>query len=155
AIAHVAAAEADAFGPVVEVERTGEFHVDAAHADAGAADAREIGLAAQLEREAAIEDVVEAVEFIVAIGVHRTDEVAQAFGHVNEEFVGADAATVRNLIAGEFADGVFIAERGMGVAGDGFLGLRPAENRRAPARPLLLVAAGAGVVLILQAQETN
>src|SRR5262249_32256802 len=75
-IAHVGAAPREAVAPVGEVEARllSESHVDAALTDTFAAHAREIGLAADLEREAAVEDVVPHVPFGKARRVHGADE---------------------------------------------------------------------------------
>ena len=80
AVGDVRAALGQALAPVGEVDLVdlAELHVDAALADAAAADAREVGLAADLEREAAVHDVIPAVPLRHAGGVHGADEVAQA-----------------------------------------------------------------------------
>ena len=78
AVADVRAALGQALAPlgVIDLVDLAELHVDAALANAAAGDAREIGLAAGLEREAAVHDVVPAVPFRHARSVHCTDEVA-------------------------------------------------------------------------------
>src|SRR5262249_28389939 len=68
----VRAALGESFGPGREVDLVdlAELDIDAPLADAAAGDAGEIGLAAGLEREAAIHDVIPAVPFGHAVGVH-------------------------------------------------------------------------------------
>ena len=80
AVGDVRSSLGDAVAPLGEVDFVdlAELHVDAALADAAAGDAREVGLAADLQREAAVHDVVPAVPFRHAVGVHRADEVAHA-----------------------------------------------------------------------------
>src|SRR5581483_4722381 len=71
---------ANALAPLGEIDLVhfAELHVDAPLADPAAADAGEIGLAAGLQREAAIHDVIPAVPLRHASGVHGADEIADA-----------------------------------------------------------------------------
>src|SRR5439155_10260250 len=98
AVGDVGPALAQALAPGGEVDLVdlAHLHVDAALADATAADAGEIGLAADFEREAAVHDVIPAVPLRHALGVHGTDEITQALGGGHENLLRADAAQFRH-----------------------------------------------------------
>src|SRR5204863_5470377 len=73
-----------------------ELDVDAALPHTALADTGEIGLAAGLEREAAVHDVVPAVPLRHAGRIHGTDEIAQALSAGDADLLGADAVHLGN-----------------------------------------------------------
>src|SRR6187551_3763213 len=108
AIAHIATAFANSLAPVFINKLAGCLHIDAPHADSLAGNTGEIGLTAGPHPEAAIERVIPHVELLLAIGVHRGDEVdggdRLAIGtryfvrDIDDVFVGTDAVVLRNGI---------------------------------------------------------
>src|SRR4051794_30845619 len=92
AIAHVAAAIANAVGPGVVVEAlVAELDIASPQPDALPVDARKIGLAADARREAAVERVIPDVHLPGIRRVDGRDEIAHAVHGVDDELVGADA----------------------------------------------------------------
>ena len=79
AVGDVGTALGQALAPGGKVDSVdlAELHVDAALADPAAGDAGEIGLAAGLEREAAVHDVIPAIPLRDPQRVHGADEIAQ------------------------------------------------------------------------------
>ncbi len=68
----------------VDLVDLAELHVDPALADPAAGDAGEIGLAAGLERKAAVHDVIPAIPLGHALRVHGADEIAQPLAVVTQ-----------------------------------------------------------------------
>src|SRR5262249_44007085 len=142
-----AAAVGDRLAPAVIIDLAVHLAVDAAHADAVAADAGEVGLAAGADAEAAVERVVPHVELGAAVGVHGRDEVdgrdrlavgaGDLVGDIDHVFVGADAVVggdaevrqaVRAVLAGHLADDACQPRGGVGRPADGALFLGPAQG---------------------------
>ena len=73
-----------------------EFDVDSPLANSTAAHAREIGFAADFEREATIQQVIPRVPFLDASSVHGADEVADPFGRRHTDFHRTDAVHFRD-----------------------------------------------------------
>src|SRR6185436_1889629 len=78
-VAHVGASTRQAVAPGGKVNPLlfSELHIDAALADSLAAHARKIGLTADLEREAAVQDMIPHIPFGNPWRVHRADEIAR------------------------------------------------------------------------------
>src|SRR5690242_19666763 len=114
AVAHVASALTDAFGPGIEVQFAVQFYVGAADAHPLAVNAGKVGLAAGAGAVAAIEGVVPHVELGYGIGIDRGNEVDggnltsvgtfHGVGNVDNVFVGPNAVIRWD---GECGDGGF------------------------------------------------
>src|SRR5262245_1768375 len=97
-VGHIGAPLGQTGAPVGEIDALyfAELHVDTALADACAAHAGKVGLAAHLERKTAVHDVIPAIPFGNARGVHGTDEVAQTLRRGDEDLLSADAVQLGN-----------------------------------------------------------
>src|SRR5205814_3620788 len=78
-------------GAIIDMVDLTELDVDPPLADTGAAHAGEVGLAADLKREATIHDVIPAVPLSQAGGVHGANEITKALGYRDEDLLSADA----------------------------------------------------------------
>src|SRR5258706_16064123 len=97
-ITHIRSPARETIAPRREIEARllSELHINAALANAFAAHAREVCLAAHLQGEAAIEYVIPHVPFGGARRVHRADEIACAVRHRNANLHRADAVHGRD-----------------------------------------------------------
>src|SRR5262245_14650197 len=78
-------------GPEIDLVHLAEVNVDPSLPDPAAADAWEISLAAGLERETTIHDVIPAIPLRHARGIHGADKIAQPLRNRDAYFLGADA----------------------------------------------------------------
>src|SRR5439155_4721248 len=106
-IAHIRSPARETIAPSGKIEALlfSELHIDATLTDTLATHAREICLAADLEREAAIQDVIPHVPLGDAWRVHRADEIARAVGHADANLHGANAVHGGHGEVGQLAGG--------------------------------------------------
>src|SRR5438876_10895457 len=83
-------------GREIDLLNLAELDIDAPLADSAAADAGEIGLAAGLEWEATVHEVIPAVPLRHTRGVHGADEIAQPLRRRDADFLSADAVHLRD-----------------------------------------------------------
>ena len=90
-IAHIRSPARETIAPSGKIEALlfSELHIDATLTDTLATHAREICLAADLEREAAVQDVIPHVPLGDARRVHRADEIARAMCDAHANLHGA------------------------------------------------------------------
>jgi len=111
AVGDVRPAEAEALAPGIEVDRfdVAQADVDPPLADPRPAHAGEVGLAADLQGEAAVEQVIPAVPLGRPGRVHGADEVAEILGDRHRDLHRPDAVHLRDRVIRQRLGGPLVA----------------------------------------------